>query len=674
MLAGAVRLFYTSPVISTGIDDYQRTLREVFGYPDFRSGQAEVLSRLTDRDVMAVMPTGSGKSLCYVLPAISRGRTVVVSPLIALMRDQVQSLKAVGVRANFINSSLSRSAQNANYLDFIEGRADLLYVAPERFANARFVEGLRQAGVKLLAIDEAHCVSEWGHDFRPDYLTLGAVREALGRPRTLALTATAEPRVQDDTLARLGIPNAALVVTSVDRPNLRLSVEHLPDLDRRRDRVIELLTERKGQSGIVYARTRRMAEDLAEALSGADIPAEPYHAGLEMSRRDSVHRRFTVDEAPVIVATNAFGMGIDKPDVRFVVHFNMPGRVEAYYQQAGRAGRDGESADCILLYGGHDIAAQRQFIERGHPDEADVRETWVSLVAAHSAGPEDLDWTDRIDRNSDGFAATIAAFRASGLVDTGSLRLLSTDPDAPIDIATIVTHRRHAEDRLSQMVEYVESTGCRRAMILRYFGERPALSCTACDSCLGERQETGAEYPSDLYDALLKLREKIARKTSRAPYQVLESRTVRELATHRPHDLDELLETWGIGEVKTDWFGERLVRAIQIWEEKNPDAPERQRRRAQRSFSTALLPEPVVDDADPLYNQLRAWRSDRARRDGVPAYMVFSDRTLKALVASQPDNRDSLMRVKGVGPAKIETFGPDVLRLLRGSPLGAASL
>jgi superfamily II DNA helicase RecQ len=211
-------------------------------------------------------------------------------------------------------------------------------------------------------------------------------------------------------------------------------------------------------------------------------------------------------------------------------------------------------------------------------------------------------------------------------------------------------------------------------MILRYFGERPALSCTACDSCLGERQETGAEYPSDLYDALLKLREKIARKTSRAPYQVLESRTVRELATHRPHDLDELLETWGIGEVKTDWFGERLVRAIQIWEEKNPDAPERQRRRAQRSFSTALLPEPVVDDADPLYNQLRAWRSDRARRDGVPAYMVFSDRTLKALVASQPDNRDSLMRVKGVGPAKIETFGPDVLRLLRGSPLGAASL
>ena len=661
-------------MISTGLDNYRRTLKEVFGYPDFRTGQEEVLTRLTDRDVMAVMPTGLGKSLCYVLPAINRGRTVVVSPLIALMRDQVQSLKAVGVRATFINSSLTRSAQNANYLDFIEGRIDLLYVAPERFANSRFVAGLRKAGVKLLAIDEAHCLSEWGHDFRPDYLTLGAVREALGRPRTLALTATAEPRVQDDILARLGIPNAARVVTSVDRPNLRLSVEHLPDLDRRHARLIELLTERKGLSGIVYARTRRMVEELAETLTDSGIPAEAYHAGLAMDRRDDVQRRFSIDEAPVIVATNAFGMGIDKPDVRFVVHFNMPGRVEAYYQQAGRAGRDGEPADCILLYGGHDIAAQRQFIERAHPDEADVRETWVSLVAAQAAGPDGLNWTEKLDRNSDGFAATIAALRASGLMDSGSFQLLSGKPDASIDMATTIEHRRHAEDRLAQMVEYAESVGCRREIILRYFGEQPAASCHACDSCLGERQEAEVEYPPELYDALLKLREKIARKTSRAPYQVLESKTVQELATYRPHDRDELMETWGIGEVKADWFGERLVRAILVWEDENPDAPERERRRSQRFSSPNLGPEPVVEDSDPIYNQLRVWRSERAKSDGVPAYMVFSDRTLKELVAAQPDSREALMRVRGVGPAKIDTFGPDVLRLLKAAPLGAASL
>lgn len=655
-------------MIATDLDSYRGLLKDVFGYPDFRPGQEEVLSRLADRDVMAVMPTGSGKSLCYVLPAINRGRTVVVSPLIALMRDQVQSLKAVGVRAAFINSSLTRAAQNANYLDFIEGKIDLLYVAPERFANPKFVEGLRRVGVKLLAIDEAHCVSEWGHDFRPDYLTLGSVREALGRPRTLTLTATAEPRVQDDTLARLGIPNAARVVISVDRPNLRLSVEHISELDRRRDRLIELLGERRDRSGIVYARTRRMVEDLASALSSAGIPAEAYHAGLEMSLRDAVQRRFTVDETPVIVATNAFGMGVDKPDVRFVVHFNMPGRVEAYYQQAGRAGRDGDPADCILLYGGHDVSAQRQFIERGHPNEADVRETWVSLVSANAAGPRDLDWTERIDRNADGFAATVAALRASGLMDPGSLRLTSGDPNAAIDMAPIMEHERHAQDRLGQMVEYAESTSCRRAMILRYFGEQPALSCRACDSCLGERQETEDEYPADLYDGLLKLREKIARRTSRAPYQVLESRTVRELAMYRPHDRDEMLEIWGIGEVKVDWFGDQVVRAILIWEERNPDTPERRRRRGQRSFTTPLLPEPTVDNADPLYNQLREWRSDRARRDGVPAYMVFSDRTLKELVANLPGDRDSLMRVKGVGPAKIEAFGPEVLQVLKTAP------
>jgi len=429
--------------------------------------------------------------------------------------------------------------------------------------------------------------------------------------------------------------------------------------------VIELLTERKGQSGIVYARTRRMVEELAEALTGSGIPAEAYHAGLAMNRRDDVQHRFTIDEAQVIVATNAFGMGIDKPDVRFVVHFNMPGRVEAYYQQAGRAGRDGEPADCILLYGGHDIAAQRQFIERAHPDDADVRETWVSLVAAQAAGPESLDWTGRIDRNSDGFAAAIAALRASGLMDPGSFRLLSTKPDAAIDMTSIVEHRRYAEDRLAQMVEYAESVGCRREIVLRYFGEQPAASCDACDSCLGERQETEAEYPPELYDALLKLREKIARKASRAPYQVLESKTVQELATYRPHDRDELMETWGIGEVKADWFGERLVRAIRLWEDKNPDAPERQRRRSQRALSSSLAPEPEVDDSDPIYNQLRAWRTERAKIDGVPAYMVFSDRTLKELIAAQPDSREALMRVKGVGPAKIEKFGPDVLRLLR---------
>ncbi len=659
-------MFYTLCVTVSDINSYRALMGKVFGYPEFRPGQQQVLGRLADSDVLGVMPTGSGKSLCYVLPALSAGRTVVVSPLIALMRDQVHSLRSAGVRAAFINSSLDRAGQNASYLGFVRGQVDLLYVAPERFANGRFVDGLRRAGVNLLAIDEAHCVSEWGHDFRPDYLTLGSVRLAIGTPRTLALTATAEPAVQDDILDRLGILSAERVVTSVDRPNLRFAVEHVPDLSARRERLMQLISERRDRPGIVYARTRRMVEELSCMLTEAGMPAEPYHAGMDMERRDAAQQRFTIDEAPVIVATNAFGMGVDKPDVRFVIHFNMPGRLEAYYQQAGRAGRDGEPADCILLYGGHDIAAQRQFIERGHPDEKQVRQAWVSLVAANSPGASDPEWGDGLDRGADGFAATLAALRACGLVDHGSLRPLSDDPDAHIDISTVTRHKRYVEDRLARMLEYSEASGCRRAMILRYFGESPASSCTACDSCILSPDEARAEYPPSLYEALIALREKIAKRTSRAPYQVLESRSVRELATYRPRDMDELMETWGIGEIKADWFGRRILRAIAVWEQANPDAPPRLRRRLQRSFAgpSTVAPTPPVSESDPLYSKLRAWRADRAKRDGVPAYMVFSDRTLKELVAALPRDRDSLMRVRGIGPAKLGTLGPEVLTII----------
>ncbi len=661
------RLFYNLSVAASDLSSYRALMNKVFGYPEFRPGQQQVLERMADSDVLGVMPTGSGKSLCYVLPAMSKGRTVVVSPLIALMRDQVHSLRSAGVRAAFINSSLDRDGQNASYLGFVRGEVDLLYVAPERFANGRFVEGLRRAGVNLLAIDEAHCVSEWGHDFRPDYLTLGSVRRAIGTPRTMALTATAEPAVQDDILARLGILEAERVVTSVDRPNLRFSVEHIPDLSARRERLMQLISERRDRPGIVYARTRRMVEELSCMLTEAGMPAEPYHAGMDMGRRDAVQHRFTIDDAPVIVATNAFGMGVDKPDVRFVIHFNMPGRLEAYYQQAGRAGRDGEPADCILLYGGHDIAAQRQFIERGHPDEKQVRQAWMSLVSAGSPGVSAHEGSEGLDRGADGFAATLAALRACGLIDHGSLRPLSDDPDAHIDISTVTSHKRYVEDRLARMVEYSEAKDCRRAMILRYFGESPAKSCTACDSCIQRPdEETRAEYPPTLYEALIDLREKIARRTSRAPYQVLESRSVRELATYRPRDLDELMETWGIGEIKAHWFGRRILRAIAAWEQANPDAPARLRRRLQRSFAapTAEVSAPAVSESDPLYTRLRAWRADRARRDGVPAYMVFSDRTLKELVAALPRDRDSLMRVRGIGPAKLGALGPEVLSII----------
>ena len=370
----------TAAVIERGapmLDRYREELRARFGYPEFRDGQARVLAALEGADVLAVMPTGSGKSLCYVLPALEVGRTVVVSPLIALMQDQVESLQAAGVAATFINSNLNRGEQNQRYQAFIRGETQLLYVAPERFANPLFTSGLAKAGVELFAVDEAHCISEWGHNFRPDYLQLGEIRERLGRPRTLALTATANPQVRRDILERLGLSGAAHeVVTTVDRPNLTFAVVPLAGMPERRQWLIDYMSERRGQSGIIYARTRRNVEEIAQALQAAGLKAEAYHAGLDRVHRSAVQRRFTVSETPVIVATNAFGMGIDKPDVRFVVHVQLPPRIEAYYQEAGRAGRDGDPATCTLLYARRDRAAQQRFIDMEHPDDETVRDAW----------------------------------------------------------------------------------------------------------------------------------------------------------------------------------------------------------------------------------------------------------------------------------------------------------
>ncbi|MCK9496559.1 MAG: ATP-dependent DNA helicase, partial [Dehalococcoidia bacterium] len=381
---GAPRAAPGAP-LPASLDHYRARLRETFGYPDFRGGQARVLEGLATHDVVAVMPTGSGKSLCYVLPALEVGRTVVVSPLIALMQDQVEGLQASGVPATFINSNINRDEQNRRYLDFVQGRTPLLYVAPERFQNQRFVAGLREAGVNLLAIDEAHCISEWGHNFRPDYLQLGTVRERLGVPRTLALTATANPQVRRDIAARLGLEGAAEVVTTVDRPNLTLAVERIDRVEDRVRWVIDYAKSRPGLAGIVYARTRRSVEDTAQAMRDAGVRAQAYHAGLERELRSAVQRRFTTGEIPVIVATNAFGMGIDKPDVRYVIHLNMPGRLEAYTQEAGRAGRDGEPSECTLLYARSDRQFQQRFINDAHPSDDGVRQTWQRWV--HLADP-----------------------------------------------------------------------------------------------------------------------------------------------------------------------------------------------------------------------------------------------------------------------------------------------
>jgi ATP-dependent DNA helicase RecQ len=648
------------------IDDYRARLHDIFGFPDLRDGQSDVLTALGHSDVLAVMPTGSGKSICYVLPALEVGRTVVVSPLIALMQDQVESLEAVGISATFINSNLDRPEQNRRYQSFINGQTQLLYVAPERFVNAAFTTGLARAGVELFAVDEAHCISEWGHNFRPDYLQLGEIRERLGQPRTLALTATANPQVRRDIAQRLGIERSAReVVTTIDRPNLTFQVVPFAGMPERRAWLNDYAREHRGQSGIVYARTRRVVEELAETLQHAGLKAEAYHAGLGRELRSAVQRRFTVGETPIIVATNAFGMGIDKPDVRFVVHVNMPGRIEAYYQEAGRAGRDGDPAECTLLYARRDRSSQQRFIDQAHPDDETVRDTWQRWI-------ELADQTDRLPyglgaANPEPFALIVSALRDSNLLDPVELRLRSRDPLAPIDTTAVSNHRNYAEARLREMTEYAETGTCRRALILRYFGEQPPPECGACDRCLGTTIEGDADYPDQLYDTLIEMRDRIARTTNRDPFRVFENRTARELATYRPRSREDLLQIWGIGERRVDWLGPELLAAVEQWSDANPDAaPPRLPEAAatQRPLKARADFGPDVDPDDPLIEALRAWRSTRARTDGTPAYTLFSDRTLRELVGSRPSSRAALLETWGLGESRVDRFGDEILEVI----------
>ena len=657
---------------------YRELLQERFGYPDFRPGQAEVLEALATHDVLGVMPTGGGKSLCYVLPALEVSRTLVISPLIALMQDQVEALDAVGVPATFINSTLNRAEQNRRYADFEAGRIALLFIAPERLANRRFLDGLARGGVRLLVIDEAHCISEWGHDFRPDYLALGGAREQLGRPRTLALTATADPTVRRDILARLGIaPEAREVLTSFDRPNLRFQVAPIASARERLSWLVAYARERSGQSGIVYARTRRSVDETAETLNHAGVPAQGYHAGMGGAARATIQRRFTTGRAPLIVATNAFGLGIDKPDVRYVVHLQMPGRLEAYYQEAGRAGRDGEPAECTLLYSRRDHSLQRRFIDQAHPDDEVVRRSWTQLVAIQQLDPQRTlspsEFEDAAGR--DGWALTVKALRSSGLLAEGELRLSSLDPGAPIDTRAIAERRRYAESRLAQMAEYAETSGCRRELILRYFGEpqlgngaRSAGGCGGCDNCSGGVRAEAPEYPHDLFNSILDLRDGIARESNRAPYMVFEERTAREVATYRPSGDAALLDIWGMGQRRVQWFGDRMLALVREWERANPDAapPPPRPAPASRQRSAPVGPGPEVPFDDPLFQRLREWRRERATRDGVPAYTLFTDRSARELTVHRPADRAALADVWGFGDARIAAIGDELLDLLRG--------
>ena len=602
---------------SAALASARALLHSVFGFSEFRPGQEEIVRAVLDgENVLTVMPTGSGKSLCYQLPAIVRpGLTLVISPLIALMRDQVRALTAAGVSAGSLNSS-NEPAENARVMSLLRSRElRLLYVAPERLARPDTIEMLAECNVTMMAIDEAHCVSQWGHDFRPEYLTLGtAARQIGGRLQTMALTATADAPTRGDIVDKLFASEPRTFVRSFDRPNLRLAFK---PKDRSSRQVLDFVAEHEGESGIVYCSSRRKVEELAQTLKKEGVNALPYHAGLDKAVRDANQDRFQQEDGVVMTATVAFGMGIDKPDVRFVCHADLPGNVEAYYQEIGRAGRDGLPADTLTLYGMGDMQLRRMQIEQG--DSSDERK--------------------RIERQ-----------------------------------------------RLNALLALAEAPRCRRQTLLAYFGEA-SEPCGNCDLCVEgvERFDATVEAQKAM-SAIVRTGERfglehlVAILTGDGTENVLKFNhdklpTFGVGKDRKPAEWRSIFrQISAIGLIAQDmmehgrWWvtdeGWRVLKGetrIELRKDLQAKAGKGSRRDRRNAADSA-----IASDADgALLDALKALRSKLAKSQNVPAYVVFSDRTLVELATHRPGSEAAMREIHGIGDTKLARYGTAFLDVVR---------
>lgn len=682
-------------------------LHKYYGYTSFRKGQENIITSIINKeDVLAIMPTGGGKSICYQVPALCLdGITIVISPLISLMKDQVDALKTMGVKARLINSSLSNSEYNEALEEIENDECKIIYIAPERLDSMDFVNIIRGKNISQVAIDEAHCVSQWGHDFRVSYKKIPYFINRLDkRPIVTAFTATASNEVREDIINILNLHNPAVYITGFDRENLSINIVKSSSKNKY---TLDYVENHKNESGIIYASTRKEVETIYEGLLKRNYSVAKYHAGLSNEARKEYQENFINDDIKIMVATNAFGMGIDKPNIRWVLHYNMPQSIENYYQEIGRAGRDGEDSECVLLFSPGDVHTQKYLVEVGieNPERKRVQykklQQMVDLVYSNTCYRKNilnyfgeifledcnncsncLNEGEVVDKTLDAqkviscIARMKRSFGATMIIDV--LRGSKNKKVLDLGFDTLTTYgimKNYSNEDLKTFINTLVSHGF--LDVVENIGPRGSFPTIKLNeqSLKVIRQEIKVEFKEDkvtksryveneLYEMLVSLRSEIAKEEGIAPYMVFGDATLKNMASVYATNKEEMLNISGVGQIKYEKYGKRFEDIIEKYiEEKNID---KSKLNTVSGKSTGLNSEYFNVTTDKkLYERLRDYRLSVSKLEGVLPYMILSSNTLKEISGRYPLDEEQLKDIGGIGPVKINKYGEDIINIVK---------